>query len=264
MVFQTDYQAREPTAYLLRTRYAFAAPTQIMASGQCLAGAPVEGERVLYLMNGERMPWEAFITQLPGVYDLLSDRRADGFFRAYVVTARELVAHMTPIGRPVTPMPVMFAGRVMADGIWRIPLAGKAQSAMVLQARVLESPTVAPFHTMYGFSAAARDVDGRSIQAGSMSCNMDPWIPWQRLYYLIPQITPAGLTRGSSLTLSAREIVFNPGDLRLGPLRLLTAYDLTSVQYLIPPTSSQTFAVIGCGRTIVCADAGTATLRLGA
>ncbi|MGE5333454.1 MAG: ArnT family glycosyltransferase [Nitrososphaerota archaeon] len=264
VVFQTDYQSREPTRYLLQTRYPFAAPTQIMASGACLAGAPAGGDSVLYLMSGNKSLWEAFITQIPGVHDLLSESRPVGFFRAYVVTADELASQLKPFGASVTPASVTFGDTIAADHLWQIPVAGQSASALAVEAHMLNAPSSPEFERLYDLSATISGSEGQAAVSGSTACNVAPWMPQQKVYYMLRQVTTDDITPGATLTLSASDVTYNDGNLRLGSLRLITAYDLSTAEYLTAPVARQTFPVNGCGQAeVTCTDATTAVIKLG-
>ena len=264
VVFQTDYQGREPTQYLLQTRYQFAAPTQIMASGSCLAGAPAGGGDVLYLMNGSESPGEAFITQIPGVHDLLrTSSRPIGFFRAYLVTADALASQLKPFSQSVASASVTFGDIIATDHLWQVPMAGETSPALAVEAHVLKRPSLPDYVQLYGLFGTLYHSDGQAATSGGTYCNVAPWTPQQKIYYLMRQVKASGIEPGAVLTLSAAGMTYNDGNLRLGSLRLISAYDLTTAQYLTSPIARPTFPVSACGQgAVLCADATTAVLTL--
>jgi hypothetical protein len=265
VIFQLDYETIAPTNYMLQTSYPFPVPTQIVASQACLAGAPSKGARVLYLMTGAVSPWESLLSQVPGVHDLMGNMSAGDYFRAYVVTPEQLTARLQSFGKTALTAPISFGDVMVADHIWQAPLPGQSASALAIESHLAIKPSASPFHLTYGLAATLADANDHPMMTGSAYCNITPWIPQQTLYYLIPQVTTAGITQGATLSLSAGDKVFDAGDkLHIGPLRLISAYDLTVIDYTTAPTATHTFEIKGCGESsIVCAGADKAVVHPG-
>ena len=261
VVFQLDYQTVEATNYMLETNYHFPAPTQIMSSGDCLPRAPAGGARVLYLMTGTESSWERFLTRIPGVHDLMGVLSEGDYYRAYVVTPDQITAQLRPFGALSLKTPITFGATVVADQIWQAPQPDQP-AALAIETHLAQTQATLPFHLRYGLTATLASSASQPVAAGNMYCTVAPWIPGQKVYYMIPAITSADAGQGDTLTLSAGSRVYASGDrLRIGPLRLISAYDLTSVEYITAPTTSQTFAVEGCGQPVMCAGATSATIR---
>ncbi|HEX6542321.1 MAG TPA: hypothetical protein VF040_11250, partial [Ktedonobacterales bacterium] len=128
----------------------------------------------------------------------------------------------------------------------------------------LSTPSAQPFHLLYGLTAAKANSNSQTAVPESMYCNITPWIPQQRIYYMFPQFTSASIMPGDKLLLSASNRIYDAGNhLHIGSLRLISAYDLTSVEFVASPTSSQTFAVQGCGQSVVCANTNAAVIQPG-
>lgn len=261
VVFQLDYQTVEATNYVLKTSYHFPVPTQIVSSGACLAGAPAEGARVLYLMTGKESSWERFLTQIPSVHDLMGALPAGEYYRAYLVTPDEIAAHLQPFGKVSLPAPITYGATLVADHIWQTPLPGQP-AQLTVETHLANMSAEGPFHLMYGMTAALTNSANHPVAAGNMYCTIAPWIPQQKVYFAIPQITSADASQGNTLTLAAGNRIYAAGNrLHVGPLHLISAYDLSSVEYITTPTASQIFTVAGCGQSVVCADVHTAVLR---
>lgn len=265
VIFQLDYETAAPTSYMLQTSYLFSVPTQIVSSGNCLAGAPSGSARVLYLVTGDRVtPWESILTQIPGVHDLMGNLPAGEYYRAYVVSPDQVTEHLRSFDKAPLATPISFGGTIVADHILQVPVAGQSPSALAVETHLLSTPSAQPFHLLYGLTAAKANSNSQTAVPESMYCNITPWIPQQRIYYMFPQFTSASIMPGDKLLLSASNRIYDAGNhLHIGSLRLISAYDLTSVEFVASPTSSQTFAVQGCGQSVVCANTNAAVIQPG-
>lgn len=266
VVFQTDFQTTAATNYMLETGYHFPAPTQIMSSGSCLPGASAGSDRVLYLMTGNVSRWESVITRIPGVRDLMGALPAGDYYRAYVLTPDQITAFLQPFGALSLASPITFSGptgdAIVANRIWQAPQPDRPTPVLAVEAHLASAQAADPFHLMYGFKATLDNAANQPVASANMYCTISPWIPGQPVYYMIPQIMSAGVGQTETLALAAGNRVYNAQDhLRIGSLRLISTYDLTSVEYITTPTTSQTFAVAGCGQSVTCANANTAALR---
>ena len=133
---------------------------------------------------------------------------------------------------------------------------------LAVEAHLASTPAADPFHLMYGLTATLNSSAHQPVTSANMYCTVSPWIPGQPVYYMIPQIMSARVGQIEALTLSAGNRIYDAQDhLRFGSLRLISAYDLTSAEYITTPTVSETFSVAGCGQSVACADAHTALLK---
>lgn len=269
VIFQLDFQTVAATNYLLQTSYHFAVPTQIVSSGACLAGATDKADAdnapILYLMTGPASRWENVLTQVPGVHDLMGDVPEGDYFRAYLVTPDQLSNYLQPFGAAALTAPISFGATpgdtIVADHLWQAPQPDQPAPVLAIEAHLTRTQTAAPFHLMYGLTTALTNSAHESVAAGNMYCTIAPWTSRQAIYFMIPQIMAAAAAPSDTLTLAAGNRVYAAeNSLRIGSLPLISAFDLTSIEYIAPPTATQTFAVQGCGQPVVCAGADTAVL----
>ena len=269
VIFQLDYQTVAATDYMLATNYHFSVPTQIVSSGACLAGAPANADAdnapILYLMTGKPSRWENVVTQIPGVHDLMGDVPEGDYYRAYLVTHDQLTNYLQPFGAAALTAPISFGATpgdtIVADHLWQAPQPDQPAPALAIEAHLTRTQTAAPFHLMYGLTAALTNSAHESVAAGNMYCTIAPWTLGQAVYFMIPQIMAAAASPSDTLTLAAGNRVYAAANsLHIGSLHLISAFDLTSAEYIAPPTATQTFAVQGCGQPVVCAGADTVVL----
>lgn len=262
VVFSPDYFALEPVRYLLDSRYHFGVPTQIVESGACLAG-PNEADRpVLYLMSGKTTEWEAVIRATPGTRNLLEGNPHGGFFRAYVISQGTIDSLFSVSTGSTGALSAQFGDAFGVDRIWAAAVPGEPAGALALKTRVLKVPTSAPFHGFYGFDVGVTGPQGQPRASGSMLCDVGPWMAGQTVYYLIPQVPASALQRGNVVALSARFVGYDESDPTIGSLRLMTALDLVTMHYTVPPTSSRELAATRCAENARCLATGEASVTL--
>lgn len=267
-IFQLDYQTVAPTYYMLQTSYPFPVATQIVASGSCLAGPPANTARVLYLMTGSITPWESILTQIPGVHDLMGNVPAGDYYRAYVVSPDQVAERLNSLSTTAFTTQIAFgdtSNTVVADRVLQLSVPGQSASALAIETHLVNTPPSRPFDLMYGLTATMGDSTDQAVSSGSAYCNITPWTLQQKVYYMIPQVTLADRGSPYTLSLSAGNQVYDAGDhLSLGSLHLISAYDLTSVEYIASPTAAKTFQVQDCGNSsVVCSGADKAVVHSG-
>jgi hypothetical protein len=191
---------------------------------------------------------------------------AGDYYRAYVVTPDQIAAFLQPFGALSLTAPITFSGSmgaaIVADHVWQAPQPDRPAPVLAVEAHLASTPAADPFHLMYGLTATLDNAASQPLTTANMYCTISPWIPGQPVYYMIPQIMSAGVGQSETLTLAAGDRIYDAQyHLRIGSLRLISTYDLTSVEYITTPTASQTFAVAGCGQSVTCTDVHTAVLR---
>lgn len=240
VVFVPDFFSLDAVNYLVNRQARLDVPTQIVQDGGCLVG-PAENQPVLYLMSGVASVQEAYLQSLPGVHDLFANTDAHAYFRAYVVAPDELTAGTRVTWQSAPSSPVAFADDLQLTQVrTRTTTDGTTRADLIVGAEVETTRATTPSSEWYVMHAAATDM---AHTTESDWCSVAPMIARQPMLFLIQ----GGMADAVAIRVTVTRLSQDRFSPRVGPLRLVTPFDLATTHLLMPMYVSAVLPTSACG-----------------